>query len=254
MGKVYKKEDLLVVPRNSKSSSFILSHSVKPGDLNLLWYKVKDKWINTGDRTCIISGDQVPTDMKSTPMDLGMLSIDRNAVEDNWQFQQIVVGLIIRSGAKMFLFKCKKGDMQERITMVQGHVNATRAIVENMPFGEVLRANIVRELLEEVKIPSNRMAKELMARCMFDERFSPKLKFMTYDVLSNQSNISRYHIGYIFDIAIPTEYQDILKLLSSNEPHLNTSYIADITKDDLDNADSWLTEIINYYRLYGNLK
>jgi len=254
MGKVYKKEDLLVVPRNSKSASYILSHSVKPGDLNLLWYKVKDKWINTGDRTCIIGNDQVPTDMKSTPMDLGMVSIDRNAVEDNWQFQQIVVGLIIRSGSKMFLFKCRKGDMQERITMVQGHVNATRAIVENMPFGEVLRENIVRELLEEVKIPSNKIAKELMAKCMFDERFTPKLKFMTYDILSTPSTLSRYHIGYIFDIAIPTEYHDILKLLSSNEPHRNTSYIADITKDKLDNADNWLVEIIDYYRLYGNLK
>ena len=249
--KIYKNEDLLVVPRNLNTEKYIKSNSINPENLSILWYHDKNRWVNIGDRSCIISQDHVPTSLDALPADIGLMSMDRNAVETDWQFQQIVVGLVIHSGPEMFLLKCKVGDMQDNLTLVQGHVNATRDMLDTISFGDILRENVIRETVEEVRFPCNPLAKKLIAWCVFDKNISPKLKFLTLDVLGDNKNISKYHIGYIFDINIPDRFKYLTYLLSSNEPNKNVSKVYDIRKGVPDIADSWVVEIIKYYRRYG---
>ena len=242
----------MVVPRNLKNEQYIKDHSLYREKLNGLWYYDKKgyQWINTGDKTCIFGPAQVPTDLYATPIHQGMMSMDRNMVETDYQYQQIVVGLVIHSGPKIFLLKCINGDMEGHLTLIQGHVNASRSIIENMPFGEILRENIIRETIEEVKFPFNPIAKKLLTWCVFDKNIVPKLKFLTYDVSGNDKNISSYHIGYIFDINIPDKFKYIIHLLSSNEKYKNSCVVYDIREGIPELADSWLVEIIKYYRKY----
>jgi hypothetical protein len=154
----------------------------------------------------------------------------------------------------MFLLKCKAGDMKDHLTMVQGHVNANTHMLENSSLGDILRDNIIREAIEEVRFPNNPMMKDFIGKCVFDKKLTPRLKFMTYDVLGEEITISKYHIGYIFDIDIPERYSHLIQMLTSNEPRINSSIIYDIRDGIPELADSWLVEIIKYYRLYGGYR
>jgi hypothetical protein len=98
------------------------------------------------------------------------------------------------------------------------------------------------------------MIKDFIGKCVFDKKLAPRLKFMTYDVLGDEMTISKYHIGYIFDIDLPERYSHLIQMLTSNEPRINSSIIYDIRDGIPELADSWLVEIIKYYRLYGGYR
>jgi hypothetical protein len=93
--------------------------------------------------------------------------------------------------------------------------------------------------------------RESLMDLIFAEGLSSKVKFLTFSNNDDKKCISNYHIGYIYDLELPHEHEDLLNFIQSNEPLKNTAIVYDMKDGVPDNADSWLAEIIRYYSTYG---
>ena len=167
---------------------------------------------------------------------------NRNEIEIDSKKQQLVVGLVIRQGSKLLLLECINGDMEGYLTIVQGHVRWDEEYL-NKDLNFMLTENLIREISEEIVFPKN-----------IDSRLSESLKTPEFIACNNFNDTitSWFHYGFIYELNLDklseNESFDISEIIS-NEKDKNIARVIDIYSDDAKGkTDSWVTEIIDYYR------
>ena len=233
LNKKYKREEILATPRIKKLDK------VK-SDLYVL-----DPFFNDIITKFRYNGIINVLKLHENCDDNDLIHMDRNLLEGNEYYQQIVVGLIIRCKDEILLLKCINGDMSGNYTLIQGHV-------KYMPFDhskslyDILLQNINIEFSEEINLKYSEL--EIFNKEQLKRVFDPKLKFITFNSYDNKK-ISYYHIGYIFEIDL-SNYPKMFsgKYFKSGEPDKNKVEFVSVFDFTDYTFDNWVSEIADYYR------
>ena len=231
--KKYKREEILATPRlNNLDSTRADLYSLDPFD-----------GMESLDR---FNGMLNILKLNETCDENELVHMDRNILENNEHYQQIVVGLIIRCDKRILLLKCINGDMSGNYTLIQGHV-------KYMPFDhskslfDILLQNINIEFSEEIDL-NYKLLENRFDHLQIKRLLKPRLKFITFNSY-DKSKISYYHMGYIFEIDL-TKYPKMFKkeYFRSGEPDKNKVEILSVYDQGKYKFDNWLQEIASYYR------
>lgn len=171
-----------------------------------------------------------------TSKDDKYVNVSRLIVENNEDFIQLVVGLIVKCKDKYVLMKCEDGIMNGNTTLIQGHVNWDKGTAFTLY--NILQMEMIRELYEEISIDN-----------IIDNVHETDLELMyvTYNTW-DKTRPSYYHYGFIYKLELPeTIYNGVNTInLVSKEPEKNKVIV--ITKEELKNIvhpDTWLGEMVN---------
>ena len=179
----------------------------------------------------------------------GIGVLPRYELENNPDFKQLVVGLIItnKENTQALLLRRKTDDSQNKtLTLIQGHVAipefSTDEEIDNYltstTLYDVLYDNMIREAEEEVRGLISVVYPSLPSTIHI-EYFANN----DYDA----SDISYYHIGFIFELVV--DDLSSLTKLESGEPNkhsLEIVNIEDVLNDPL--LDNWVYEIFKLNR------
>lgn len=184
--------------------------------------------------------DRLQYDSKSIHRSFpNIVPIPRLFVEGNPHYRQLCVGILLTQGDKLILLQnTEKHRLANKISLIQGHVDIPHNLLnvfEQMSCNLMtyLERTVYKELTEEIGGLENVQLK-------------PKL----IDIICSDDNeISKEHLGFIFNIELP-DYIDISKLTSKEpEKHsmliTNEAFIKSILSNTrLDNdtmeIDEWL--------------
>ena len=174
----------------------------------------------------------------------GIGVLPRYELEDNPDFKQLVVGLVItnQENTQALLLRRKTDDSQNNtLTLIQGHVSIPEfktdkeidEYLTSTTLYDVLYDNMLREAEEEVRGLIS-VVYPMLPSTMHIEYFANN----DYDA----SNISYYHIGFIFELKVD-DLSNLTKLTSGepNKHNLEIVNIADVLDDPL--LDDWVYEI-----------
>lgn len=162
-----------------------------------------------------------------------IVPIPRIFVEGNPHYRQLCVGILLTQGDKLVLLQnTDKHRLANKISLIQGHVDLPHHLLnvfENMECSLItyLERTVHKELNEEIG-------------GLDGIQFQPKLLDI---ICSNDNDISKEHLGFIFNIELP-EYIDISKL-TSKEPEKHKIFITNevFIKSELLNIHGYLNKV-----------
>lgn len=155
----------------------------------------------------------------------------RLELEYNINYKQLVVGALITSGDKVLCLKSLTGRLEDKLTMVQGHVDYHASVLVKSQIS-FLRDNVLRELNEE-----------LFTGSMTKKYFEDNAK-IGYYISSNEDYISMEHFGTIFTIDVKD-----MELTECNNIKLRTedNEILDVLSGEPDKHDLFVIENKEHY-------
>ena len=173
-----------------------------------------------------------------------LIYFDRNEVEDDKDYQQLVVGLLIRCNENVLLLECIDGDMVGQFTMVEGHVDRDKRFDEYL-LNTVLYHNVIREFNEEIAVDCSKLN-----RSDIGALYSPQLKYITWNNV-DEAEIAYRHIGFIYELDLSAaSHLFTPEILGNGEPHKNRLHFINIPSLKLETWSklcSWTKEVLFYY-------
>lgn len=160
----------------------------------------------------------------------------------NSEYKQVICGAIVVCGDKVVVLKSKEGRLKNKLTMIQGHVNAdnieANGIVYANPYvmRSIVLDNLDKELDEELKINKAGKNESVLDYIMH--------KKYICSIQTNDNKISEEHVGFIWVVNIEEKY---LEYITSGEPDKHDIELLTIQElyDEIDkgNVDTWLSKL-----------
>lgn len=180
-----------------------------------------------GYRTAKIEGVDF---LRKSISELNMRAMPRFVAENNPRVIQLVCGAVVvddHDNVLMLDTSNKKGNrIVNRLTIIQGHVDANLDTMVNLPFGDALVDTAQREIAEETTLD--------VSRCSVDGRFS---------IYTTQDEISMEHYGYISILKYDGDLKEDVEngIITTNEPDKHDVRVISIDGDiDTDvSLDNW---------------
>lgn len=195
--------------------------------------------------------------MKNNNDNLPVIYLPREYAEQRDDVKQIVVGAFIHSDDKILLMECLDGDMENSLTLVEGHVGVPEDKMDdfkNYPskvytLKNILEDHIARELSEELIISDGMpfLGTVIKHRETRKEPVYVNLKYLSMIENKNINPISFKHIGFIFDVYISNDIFENCNF-KSNE---SCNRVKVIDAKGASNAelfrryDDWVKDIVN---------
>ena len=178
-------------------------------------------------------------------MQCDILNFNRSEIENNNEYQQLIVGLVIKSNDDLLVLECIDGDMVGYNTMIEGHVIYDEK-EKNTLLNTILYENILREFNEEIVVNFSKIDEKDIGAF-----YNLHLKYIAWNN-TNKNNISYRHIGFIYELDISdTKYPLSKTIFREGEPSKNKIKFINLNKINKDNFDmfcSWTKELIVYYQ------
>jgi predicted NUDIX family phosphoesterase len=166
--------------------------------------------------------------------------LERNILEYNPAFKQLVVGAYITDGNSIVLLNTKDTDenrIRGKVTFIQGHVSANDPDVYILPQEDYLLKQMQRELDEELKIEGGLLRDH-----------TPQLKYLISD---SSNHIGLEHFGVIYEIKIPN-VKAVKEIIKSGEEDKHEivmiemkEFREDIMRAKGYEADNWVKLLTN---------
>lgn len=160
----------------------------------------------------------------------------------NSKYKQVICGAIVVCGDKVVVLKSKEGRLKNKLTMIQGHVNAdnieANGIVYANPYlmRSLVLENLDKELDEELKINKTGKNESVLDYIIH--------KNYICSIQTNDNKISEEHVGFIWVVNIEEKY---LEYITSGEPDKHDIELLTIQElyDEIDkgNVDTWLSKL-----------
>lgn len=225
----YKREEILAIPRN-----------IAPVQDNMLYALYDDEFNKKTSKD--IPGYRrygyFPHKLDIQTKDAWIVHMDRNDLEENPNYMQLVTGLVIKCGKSTLLLNCINGAMEGNHTLIQGHANYQKDL-EDLTIKQIMLVNMFREFGEEIKIEDARVYNKLCNMM--------RLRFFTFDSDFVQKRISYYHFGFIYVLDLTNEPELFYSLNESNEPEKNRVVFTEFGSASQYKLDDWAREICSYY-------
>lgn len=225
----YKREEILAIPRIES-----------PVQNNML-YAIYDTEFNrktSKDIPGYRRYSYFPHNLEMSMKDAWIVHLDRNDLEDNPHYIQLVTGLVIKCGNETLLLNCINGAMEGNHTLIQGHANYKKEF-DDLTVKQIMLMNMYREFKEEIKIEDERLYNRLCSMI--------RLRFFTFDSDYERQRISYYHFGFIYILDLENDVKTFRSLNESAEPEKNKVIFTDFKTASQYKLDDWAKEICGYY-------